>query len=168
MGIDFDINSAPPDPATITAAYTELAAERLRLRGLNKRYLIVIATILTTILSFIIFVGVPIVRKPETDGGIVFVIVYAAPYMIMSVFVVSNTRHHSQVEKPRKILEAAEEALEEGTQDDIDALLDTCRLHPPLGAYQRQVESQGRALFKGELEAMRRWLEASKADSRPL
>ncbi len=159
MGLDFDITSAPPDTARITAVRAELAAERQRLRGLNKRFLIVIVTIVVTLLCFILFVAVPVVNKPDTEGAIVFIIVYASPYLFFSVFVVGNTMHHTRVEVPRKALETAEEALQEGTQEDIGALFDACQAHAPLGAYQCQVESQGRALFKGELEAMRRWSE---------
>ena len=159
MGLDFDITSAPPDTAKIAAVREELAAERQRLRGLNKRFLIVIVSIVATLMSFFLFVGVPYTSKPETEGGIIFIIVYALPYFFFAVFAVGNTMHHSRVEVPRKALEVAEEALEEGTQEDIAALFDACQVHAPLSVYQCQVETQGRALFRGELEAMRQWLE---------
>ena len=161
MGFDFDITSAPPDKARITAVRAEMAAEHLRLRGLNKRFLIVAVTIVVALVSFLLIVIVPIAGQSSTDGGIVFVIAYSLPYLFFTVFVVGNTMHHHQVEAPRKILETAEEALEEGEQEDIDALFDAYQANAPLGAYQCQVESQGRALFKGELEAMRRWLETN-------
>ncbi len=159
MGLDFDITAAPPDTASIAAVRAELTAERLRLRELNKRFLVVIVAIVAVLLCFILFVAVPIVNKSATEGGIVFIIVYSMPYLFFSVFVVGNTKHHYKVEVPRKALETAEEALQEGEQEDISALFDACQAHAPLGAYQCQVESQGRALFKGELEAMHRWLE---------
>jgi len=41
MGLDFDIRSAPPNPADIAAAYAKLAEEHQRLRELNKKFLIV-------------------------------------------------------------------------------------------------------------------------------
>ena len=67
--------------------------------------------------------------------------------------------HHYKVDVPRKALRLAEEALQEAGRDDVIALRDACQAHPPLGTYQSKVASQGRALFKGELDAMRRWLE---------
>lgn len=166
MGLDFDITSAPPDTAKIAAVRAEFAAERQRLRTLNKRFLIVAVTAVAAILCFVFFVAVPIVKDPAMEGSIVFVIVYALPYLYFSVFVVGNTMHHDKVEVPRKALEAAEDALEEGAQEDIDALCEACRAHAPLATYWHQVESQGRALFQGEVEAMRRWLEAQVAEAR--
>ncbi len=159
MGLDFDITSAPPDTASIAAARAELEAERLRLRELNKRFLIVIVTIVAAIASFLLLVAVPLVSRPDMEGSFVFIIVYALPYFFFSVFVVGNTKHHYKVEVPQKALRIAETALEEGEQEDIGELFDACQAHAPLGAYQSQVESQGRVLFKGELEAMHRWLE---------
>lgn len=160
MGIDFDITSAPPDIKSIAATRAELAAERLRLRELNKRFLLVIIPTVAVLLCFALLVAVPYASRPQTEGGIVFIIAYSTPYLFFSIFVVGNTMHHDKVEVPRKALELAEEALQEGTQEDIGALFDACQVHAPLGTYQRQVESQGRALFKGELDAMHRWLDA--------
>ncbi len=159
MGIDFDINTAPPDTQHIAAAREQMAAERQRLRGLNKRFLITIVTIVAIIFCFLVFVAIPYTDKPGSEGGIVFLIVYTIPYFFLSVFVIGNTLHHDKVEKPRKILETAEAALEEGEQKDISELLDACRTHAPLADYQRKVETQGRTLFNGELDAMRQWLE---------
>ena len=166
MGLDFDITSAPPDAEKITAARADMAAERQRLRGLNKRFLVVIVSVVATLVSFVLLVGVPYSSQPETEGGIIFIIVYATPYLFFFVFVVGNTMHHDRVEVPRKVLETAEEALEAGSQEDIGTLLDACQSHAPLIAYQRQVESQGRTLFKGELDAMRSWLESQAGQER--
>lgn len=159
MNIDFDITSAPPGPERIAAVRAALAAERLRLRAMNKRFLIVAAATVAAILCFIFFVAVPLVKRPDMEGSVIFVIVYAVPYLYFAVFAVGNTLHHDKVEVPRKALDAVEEALEEGAPEDVEALGDAFQAHAPLGAYRRQVQSQGRALFKGELEAMRRWLE---------
>lgn len=161
MGIDFNVTSAPPDSAKIGAARAELTAERLRLRGLDKLYATTAAATVAVILCFIFFVAIPTVREPgNTEGGIIFILVYSIPYLFFAVFVVGCTKHHDKVDVPRKALRAAEEALQEAEQDDIIALLDACQTHAPLDAYRSQVASQGRALFKGELEAMRRWLES--------
>jgi len=160
MGLDFDIRSAPPDTARIAAAHAELAAEHQRLRELNKKFLIVIVTIVSAIVCFLLLVAVPLVNRPEMEGSFVFLIVYALPYFFFSVFVVGNTMHHRKVDVPKKALRLAEAALQEGEQDDIGELLDACQAHAPLGTYQSQVTSQGRALLKGDLEAMRSWLEA--------
>ncbi len=158
MGLDFDITAAAPDGKRIAAVQAELAAERQRLRSLDKRFLIVAGTLLVAILSFVLLVGVPVVNDPSTEVGIVFITVYTLPYLVVSVFVVGNTLHHSRVEVPRKALRTAEAALQEGARADIDALSDAWT-HAPLGAYQRQVASQGRVLLQGEVEAMRRWLD---------
>jgi hypothetical protein len=159
MGLNFDIMSAPPDTATIAAAHAEHAAERQRLRELNKKFLIVIVTIVSAIVCFLLLVAVPLVSRPEMEGSFVFLIVYALPYFFFSVFVVGNTMHHHKVDVPKKALRLAEAALQQGEQDDIAELLEACQTHAPLGAYQSQVATQGRALFRGELEAMRSWLE---------
>lgn len=159
MVLDFDIMSAPPDNIKIAGVRAELAAERQRLKALNKRFLITVAAIVAVVLSFILLVAIPYVSKPSSEGSIVFIIVYSLPYIFFSIFVIGNTMHHDKVEVPRKALETAEKALEEGAQEDIVALRDACRAHAPLGAYQSQVKTQGRTLFNGELEAMRHWLE---------
>lgn len=160
MGIDFNITSVPPDSASIGAARADLAAERLRLRGLDKLYAATAVAIVAVVLCFIFFVVIPTVHEPgNTEGGIIFVLAYSIPYLFFTVFVVGCTKHHFRVDVPRKALRAAEEALQEAEQGDIAALLDACQTHAPLDAYRSQVASQGRALFKGELEAMRRWLE---------
>jgi len=166
MGLDFDITSTPPDTESIAAARAELAAERLRLRELNKRFLIVAVAIVTAIFCFFIFVAIPFATKPGTEGGFVFIIVYTLPYFFFSIFVVGNIMHHKKVDVPQKALRAAEAALQEGEPEDITELLDACRIHAPLGTYQSQVASQKRALFKGELEAMQLWLEAHAGQSR--
>lgn len=160
MGLDFDITTAPPDAASIAAARAELAAERLRLRAVDKRYIAVAIAIVAAIQCFIFFVAIPIVKNPgATEGGIVFILVYSIPYLFFGVFVVGCTKHHYQADVPRKALRTAEAALVEAEQHDIDTLRDAWQAHAPLNAYQSQVASQGRALFKGELEAMRRWLD---------
>lgn len=166
MGLDFDITSAPPDSARIAAVRAELLAEHRRLRSLDKRFLIVSVTVLITIVCFVLLVAVPVVNDPNTEGDIVFIAVYALPYLVVSVFVVGNTMHHSRVEVPRKALRTAEAALQEGAQEDMDALRDACRAHAPLGTYQRQVASQGRALLQGELDAMRHWLDEHDGQAR--
>ena len=159
MGIDFNITSVPPDSVRIEAVRAELAAERLRLRGLDKLFVTTAVAVVAAIMCFIFLVAIPTVREPgNTEGGIIFILVYSIPYLFFAVFVVGCTKHHDKVDVPRKTLRAAEEALQEAAQDDIAALLDACQTHAPLDAYRSQVASQGRALFKGELEAMRQWL----------
>lgn len=160
MGLDFDITSAPPGQAQIAAAREELAAEHRRLRSLDKRFLIVAVSLLVAIVCTVLFVAVPVVNNPSTEGGVTFVIVYTMPYLVVSVFVVGNTLHHSRVEVPRKALRTAEAALQEAAQEDIDALCDSGGVEHPIGAYLRGVKSQGRALLQGELEAMQGWLDA--------
>lgn len=160
MGLDFDITAVPPDAARIAAAREELVAERQRLRGIDKRYIAIAIAVIAAIQCFIFFVAIPIVKDPgNTEGGIVFILVYSIPYLFFAVFVVGCTKHHYQVDVPRKALRIAEAALLDAEQTDIDALRDELQAHELLRAYQSQVVSQGRALFKGELEAMRRWLE---------
>jgi len=159
MGLDFDISSTPPDTANITAAREEFAAERQRLRELNKRFLIVIGVVLAIIVSFLLLVAVPLVSRPDMEGSFVFMIVYALPYFFFTVFVVGNTKHHHLVDVPQKALRLAEAALEQAEPEEISELLAACQAHAPLGTYQTQVAYQGRALFKGELDAMRHWLE---------
>lgn len=159
MGIDFNITSVPPDSVRIEAARADLAAERLRLRGLDKLYVMTAVAVVAAIMCFIFLVAIPTVRVPgNTEGGIIFILVYSIPYLFFAVFVVGCTKHHYKVDVPRKALRTAEEALQEATQDDIAALRDAFEKHAPLNAYRSQVASQGRALFKGELEAMRQWL----------
>lgn len=165
MGLDFDITAAPPDAASIAAAREELAAERLRLRAIDKRYIAVAIAAVAVIQCFIFFVLIPIVSNPssDTEGGIVFVLVYSIPYLFFAVFAVGCTKHHYRVDVPRKALRAAEAALNDAEQNDIDALDDAFKSNASLRAYQAQVSAQGRALFKGEIEAMRRWLEGDPA-----
>ena len=111
MGLDFDISSAPPDTASIAAVRADLAAERLRLRGLNKRFLAVAIAVVAALLGFVFFVAIPTASQSATDGSIVFILVYTIPYLFFSVLVVGNTLHHDKVEVPRKVLEDAEKAL---------------------------------------------------------
>lgn len=160
MGLDFDITSRPPDEARIAAARAELAAERQRLRAIDKRYIAVAIAVVALLQCFIFLVAIPIVTGPgSTEGGIVFVLVYSIPYLFFGVFAVGTTKHHYQVDVPRRALRAAETALQDALQEDIDTLRDACQAHAPLDAYRSQVAAQGRTLFKGELDAMRRWLE---------
>lgn len=159
MGLDFDITSAPPDATQIEAARAELAAERLRLRTIDRRYIVVAIAVIAAIQCFIFFVAIPIVKNPgTTEGGIVFILVYSVPYLFFAVFAVGCTKHHYHADVPRKVLRAAEAALTEATPDDLNALREAYQTHAPLKAYQSQVTAQGRRLFKGELEAMQRWL----------
>ncbi len=160
MGLDFDITTTPPDTSTIAATRAELEAERQRLRELNKRFLMVIVPLVLALLSFMLLVVVPVVNEPNTEGTLVFLAVYTLPYVFFTVFVVGNTMHHKKVDVPQKALRIAEASLEEITQEEIEELTAPCQTHTPLSAYQSQVASQGRALFKGELDAMRSWLEA--------
>lgn len=160
MGLNFDITTPPPDAASIAAARAELAAERLRLRAIDKRYIAIAIAAVVAIECFIFFVAIPVVTGPSsTEGGIIFMLVYSIPYLFFTVFVVGCTKHHYKVDVPRKALRAAEAALQEAEQDDLDTLRDACQAHAPLAAYQAQVAAQGRALFKGELDAMHRWLD---------
>jgi len=165
MGLDFDITSTPPDKTTIDKVRDEFEAEHQRLREINKRFLKVIVPIVATIIFFLLFFAVPAVSKPEMEGSFVFLIVYALPYFFFSIFVLGNIKHHNMVDVPKKALRIAEAAMQEGTQEDYQELLDACQAHAPLGAYQSQVETQGRLLFKGELEAMQRWLDKHVAQA---
>jgi len=159
MGLDFDITSTPPDTASIAAVRAELEAERQRLREINKRFLMVIIPLVLSLLSFMLIVVVPAVSQPNIEGTLVFLAAYTLPYFFFTIFVVGNTMHHNKVDVPQKALRIAEASLEEVSQEEIEELADACQTHATLGAYQSQVETQGRALFKGELEAMRLWLE---------
>lgn len=161
MGLDFDITTAPPDAESIAAARENLAAERLRLRAIDKRYIAIAIAAVAVIQCFIFFVLIPVVSNPssDTEGGVVFVLVYSIPYLFFAVFAVGCTKHHYRVDVPRNALRAAESALQDAEQNDVDALRDACKSHVPLHAYQSQVAAQGRALFKGEIEAMRHWLD---------
>lgn len=160
MGLTFDITTTPPDAASIAAARAQLAAERLRLRAIDKRYIAVAIAVVAAIQVFVFLVVIPTVSGPgSTEGGIVFILVYSIPYLFFAVFVVGCTKHHYQVDVPRKALRAAEAALQDATQEDIDTLRDAFQAHALLDTYRTQVASQGRALFKGELDAMRRWLD---------
>ncbi len=168
MGLDFDITMAPPDAERIAAARNELAAERLRLRAIDKRYIAIAIAVIAAIQCFIFFVAIPIIKEPgNTEGGIIFILVYSIPYLFFAVFAVGATKHHYSVDVPRKALRAAEAALLEAEQQDLDALRDAYQAHAPLDAYHSQVLSQGRALFKGEVEAMRRWLDEQVALAQP-
>lgn len=161
MGLDFDITTAPPEAARIASARAELAAERQRLRAIDKRYIAVAIAVVALLQCFIFLVAIPTVTGPgSTEGGIVFILVYSIPYLFFAVFAVGATKHHYQVDVPRKALRAAEAALQDAEQIDIDALRDAWQRHAALEAYRTHVASQGRALFKGELDAMQRWLDA--------
>lgn len=160
MGLKFDITTTPPDAASIAAAHADLAAERLRLRAIDKRYIAAAIAVVAAVQCFVFLVVIPTVTGPgSTEGGIVFILVYSIPYLFFAIFAVGATKHHYQVDVPRKALRAAEAALQEAAQADIDALRDACQAYAPLDAYRAHVASQGRALFKGELAAMRRWLD---------
>ena len=168
MGLDFDITATPPDAASIAAAREELAAERLRLRKIDKRYIAVAIAIVAAIQCFIFFVAIPVVTGPTSaEGTIVFILVYSIPYLFFAVFAIGCYKHHYDVDEPRKALRLAEAALQDAEQKDMDALREAWREHAPLDAYQSQVASQGRALFHGELEAMRRWLDELGAEVKP-
>lgn len=163
MGLDFDIAAGPPDAGKIAAARSALAEERQRLRGLNKRFLIVIGGVVLTLVCLLLLVAIPEASKPETEGGILFVFVYAMPYFFFTTFVVGNTMHHSKVEVPRKAMELAEAALQDAEPEAVAELSDVCQTYAPLGAYRASVAALERPLFKGEIEAMRIWLEVQAA-----
>lgn len=166
MALDFDITAAPPDAARIASARAELGAERRRLRAIDKRYIAVAIAVVALLQCFIFLVAIPIVTGPgSTEGGIVFILVYSIPYLFFAVFAVGATKHHFQVDVPRKALRAAEAALQEAEPTDIEALRDAYQTHAPLQAYRTQVAAQGRVLFKGEVEAMRQWLDGRKVEA---
>jgi hypothetical protein len=109
-----------------------------------------------------LFVAVPAVRRGGTSPTFTTVIVLYTPYVTFFLFAVTNTLHHKIIEKPRKIMDTAIAYLKEATPEEISAITDAERQRIEISSYQERVTGEGRQLLRGEIEAMRRWLDKNK------
>ena len=162
MALKFDITGAPPALTQITSEREHAAADRAILRKKNIRFLIFTIIMVVTFVCLELFVAVPAVRQNGTSPTFTTVIVLYTPYVTFFLFAVTNTLHHKIIEKPRKIMDATIAALKEATPEEIAAITDAKRQSIEISSYQERVTGEGRPLVRGEIEAMRRWLDKNK------
>ena len=162
MALKFDITGAPPALTEITIEREQAAKDRAILRKKNIRFLIFTIIMVVTFVCLELFVAVPAVRRGGTSPTFTTVIVLYTPYVTFFLFAVTNTLHHKIIEKPRKIMDTAIASLKEATPEEMSSISDAERQQIEISTYQEQVSTQGRPLMRGEVEAMRRWLDKRK------
>lgn len=162
MALTFDITGVPPALTEINIEREQAAKDRAILRKKNIRFLIFTIIMVVTFVCLELFVAVPAVRRGGTSPTFTTVIVLYTPYVTFFLFAVTNTLHHKIIEKPRKIMDNAIASLKEATPEEIAGINDIERARVEINSYLERVAGEGRQLLRGEIEAMRRWLDKNK------
>ncbi len=160
MGLEFDINKDPPCVQDIEDERARVTAELDALKQLNKRFLVITVVVVGSVLAFLLLVAVPAVSDPAANQDLVFVVTYIIPYLFFFIFIVGNRLHINKVEKPRKALRAALDALQELPAAEWERLMQEWSQHESASvrAYCQRVREAGRALLKAEREAIEKHL----------
>ena len=158
MGLEFDIDKDPPSVQDIEDERARVTAELEALKQLNKRFLVITVAVVASVLAFLLLVAVPAVSDPAANQDLVFVVTYIIPYLFFFIFIVGNRLHINKVEKPRKALRAALDALQELPASEWERLMQEWSQHESVRAYCQRVRETGRALLKAEREAIEKHL----------
>jgi hypothetical protein len=159
-GITFDIALGPPSLEELARTRDSMAAQRAVLARLNKQFLIGLIAALATLLTIFFTFGIPAIRTPRADPTLITTLILYIPYVILFIYGFSNTLHHRKVEVPRKRLDSTAAALRELDAEELALAADFGAQSGEIAAYQAAVAGQGRALLRGEVEAMQQWLDA--------
>jgi hypothetical protein len=162
MALDFDITREPPALSDIALEREQATQGLAVLRKKDFGFLIFAIIAVPSIVSFQLFVAIPVLRDPMTEPTLVGIIALYTPYIFGVIFFVTLTANFKVVEKPRKILRTTLTGLEEADSEKLSEVAGSEHQHSEIASYLEKVAAQGRPLVNAEVDAILRWLDKHK------